>query len=62
MDLIEFPSGTRAERTRFVKSLARSLVLGIRANENIAADPAPTAPRAKLDARRKATAERPHDR
>ena len=62
MGLVEFPSGTRAERTRFVKSLARSLVLGIRASENIATKPVPAASRAKPDPRRKATAERPHDR
>lgn len=33
MGLIEFPSGTRAERTRFVKSLALTLVRGIRVTE-----------------------------
>ncbi|MDE2295941.1 MAG: TetR/AcrR family transcriptional regulator [Gammaproteobacteria bacterium] len=33
MGLIEFPSGTRAERTRFVKSLALTLVRGIRVPE-----------------------------
>ena len=33
MGLIEFPSGTRAERTRFVKSLALTLVRGIRFND-----------------------------
>ncbi len=47
MGLIEFPSRSRAERTRFVKSLALSLVRGIQvAGGNVAKSSAEGGPRA----------------